>query len=260
MGAIIPLQSEWVEMALSPVALATLNVVTNAVYFYAAYFMFVRRIYPLSAWLLVAGVASSIYHACSGFHVFCFAAPVRSLQTIDHITANLAIAETFLFLSTYDVVSLKKAHHYARASGISLHHTPAQTHLPDRALIRSRFADFLRAFYTFAIILAAIVALDTIWEYAISIGIGVVYLIASSLVGRRFKWRNHGSRYSIPLLIVAGFALAGTGALFFAPDRFGDDLHPVWHLGSAITALFILSASSYHLRIYTMAELYASPA
>lgn len=236
--------------------LAVFNVATNVMYLVSAYVTGFRRVYALSAWFLAACIASVIYHTCDGFGVLCLGGSVSQLRHVDHIVANIAIAQVFLFISTYDIVSLKRARLALNNLMVPLSHTHAVSRLSDHALIKSRFSDMIGAVYVLVVLYASIIAFGTFVEYAVIVGFGLAIVGISYAIHSQLKRRNQLHRWSYTLLAFAAIGVGLSIFLFLLPDDLGRRTHPIWHLTSAVTGVLLILASINHLRTFTVAELF----
>ena len=242
---------------LSPQALGFLNVVTNVAYLFTAHDTFSMRLYNLSAWFIAATIASITYHVCLAFGTVCIGGDVHQLRLVDHIVANIAIAQVMLFISTYDLVSLRRARRILHDMSVPISHTRAVSKLPDHALIKSRASDFVGVLYVLAVLYAALVAFDTIYEYVIVVGVGVAIIFGSSIVHWELKSRNEKDRWSYPLLALGFGGIAVAILLFLLPGELGTLTHPIWHVAGAITANILIRASTRHIQSFSLFELFA---
>lgn len=240
---------------LTPLALSILNVTTNGFFVIAAVVIFTLRLYSLSSALFISSIASILYHGCKGFggSLLCLGGTVSELRIVDHIAANFVIAKTFLYVSTYDVISIRQ---YQRE--ISRHghrHTPVSTWIDDHVIVKSRFSDLIEIFYLLLIILVALLAIDTFLEYALVIGTGCLINLVSYLLHSRMKRKNMHYRFSWVFIVASyvGFGIAGL--LFFLPDAIGADLHPVWHAAGGISTVLFIAGTTRHLKVYTISDL-----
>lgn len=218
---------------------------TNLAYLFPAILAWARRLYDLVAAVAIVSIVSTAHHLCDDAGM-CNDHMNHVMDIVDVIVAYNAIATALMFVVNYDLVKVDERLN----DDVSIYVMASVESVSSRyVLVKHTYADIATMIYYAVIVFAVLAFNGTLIEPIIIFSFGLLVVAMSFLFYWRMKINTLHKRFNGWFILAAAVTAIADTLLFTGEHFIGRAFHAVWHMGGALTSVFLIWGASNHLKI-----------